>query len=92
MGWTFRKRVKIAKGVNLNLSKSGIGVSVGGKGLSASTGKRGTYINTSIPGTGISKRTKIGGSKSRKKASSGGLGSFVISLIIFVIIACWLLS
>ncbi len=91
MGWTFRKRIKIAKGVSLNLSKSGIGASVGGKGLSVSTGKRGTYVNTSIPGTGLSNRSKIGGSRGRKKESAG-FGSFVIGLIFFVIVAYWLFS
>ena len=35
----FRKRVKISKGVHLNVSKSGVGLSVGGKGLTVSTGK-----------------------------------------------------
>lgn len=91
MGWTFRKRIKIAKGVNLNLSKSGIGASVGGKGISLSTGKRGTYVNTSIPGTGLSNRTKVGSSRGRKK-DSGGFGGVVVTLVCFAIAAFWLFS
>ncbi len=60
MALSFRKRIKIAKGLNLNLSKSGVGVSVGTKGASVSVGKNGTYVNNSIPGTGIYHRQKIG--------------------------------
>jgi hypothetical protein len=57
----FRKTIKIAPGIKLNLSKSGISSTVGGKGLSATIGKNGAYLNTGIPGTGVSARTKIGG-------------------------------
>ena len=67
----FRKRVKIAPGVHLNLSKSGVGISAGVKGLSVSTGKRGTYLNTSLPGTGLYSRTKISGGSSKSHESSG---------------------
>ena len=42
---SFRKRIKIAPGVNLNLSKGGISTSFGVKGASVSVGKRGVYIN-----------------------------------------------
>lgn len=58
----YRKRIKIAKGVHLNVSKSGLGLSLGGHGLSVSMGKNGTYLNTSILGTGLYSRTKLGGS------------------------------
>lgn len=66
----FRKRVKIAPGVHLNLSKSGMGVSVGAKGASVSFGKKGTYLNTSIPGTGLYSRTKISGGSSKTKQTA----------------------
>jgi hypothetical protein len=62
MGVRFSRRIKIAKGVHLNLSKSGVGMSVGGRGFSVSSGPRGTYLNTGIPSTGISNRKKISGS------------------------------
>ena len=62
----YRNRIKICKGVNLNISKSGISTSVGIPGLSVSTGKRGTYLNTGIPGTGFYDRQKIGGGSSLK--------------------------
>ncbi|WP_260858829.1 DUF4236 domain-containing protein [Paraburkholderia sp. BCC1885] len=50
MGWSFRRRIKIAPGIRINLSKSGISTSIGGRGFTYNTSGR---ITTSIPGTGI---------------------------------------
>lgn len=67
-GWSFRKRVKIAPGVSLNFSKSGVSTTVGPKGARMTFGSKGTYLNTSIPGTGLYSRQKIGGtSKTQNK-------------------------
>jgi hypothetical protein len=33
MGWRFRKSIKVASGMRINLSKSGISTSIGGKGF-----------------------------------------------------------
>ena len=65
MGLRFRKRVKIAPGVHVNLGKRGASLSVGGRGASVNVSKRGTYANVGIPGTGISYREKIGGRSKR---------------------------
>lgn len=59
MGILFRKRVKILRGVNLNISKSGTSLSVGPRGAKVTIGKRGVYANVGIPGTGIYTRKKI---------------------------------
>ena len=61
MAWNFRKRIKIAPGIHLNLSKGGVSTSIGPKGAKISIGKNGTYLNTSIPGTGLYSRTKLSG-------------------------------
>ncbi|MEX3930067.1 DUF4236 domain-containing protein [Paraburkholderia sp. BR10936] len=50
MGWGFRKSIKIAPGIRVNLSKNGISTSIGGKGLTYNTRGR---VTASIPGTGI---------------------------------------
>src|SRR5438067_9308554 len=68
MGFYLRKRIKIAKGVNVNLSRSGIGLSVGVKGFRVSTGPRGTYLNAGRKG--LYYRTKIGGTTSRGMSAS----------------------
>lgn len=54
MGWRFRKRVKIAPGVNLNISPRGFGVSAGNKYGRVSVSPSGRVTGTQrIPGTGI---------------------------------------
>ncbi|NLG83378.1 MAG: DUF4236 domain-containing protein [Firmicutes bacterium] len=53
MSFRFRKSIRIAKGVRLNLSKGGVGLSIGGKGLRVGVGPRGVYTSAGIPGTGL---------------------------------------
>lgn len=60
MAWRYRKRIKVAPGIYMNVSKSGISTSVGVRGASVTFGKKGFYFNTGIPGTGFYKRQKIG--------------------------------
>ncbi|WP_286866441.1 DUF4236 domain-containing protein [Herbaspirillum sp. UBA812] len=50
MGWGFRKSIKIAPGIRVNLSKKGVSTSFGGKGFTYNTRGR---VTASIPGTGI---------------------------------------
>lgn len=67
MGIGFRKRVKIAPGVNLNFSRKGVSATIGAKGASVNIGKNGVYANASIPGTGIYARNKIVGGRSSSR-------------------------
>lgn len=61
MGLRFRKSIKIAPGVRLNVGKKSVGVSVGNKygGVSFNS-KTGARARVSAPGTGVSYSTKIG--------------------------------
>lgn len=55
MGLRFRKSIKVAPGVRVNLGKKSASVSVGGKGARytvSSTGRRTSSVG--IPGTGLS--------------------------------------
>ncbi|WP_338324608.1 MULTISPECIES: DUF4236 domain-containing protein [Aeromonas] len=54
MALKFRKRIKIAPGINLNLSKSGVSTSIGKPGATVNVGKRGIRTTVGIPGTGVS--------------------------------------
>jgi hypothetical protein len=54
MGIRFRKSIKLFPGIEINLSKSGVGISTGLKGFHISNGPSGTRVTSSIPGTGIS--------------------------------------
>lgn len=71
MGLRFRKSIKLAPGVRINISKNGISTTIGRKGASVSLGKSGVYANLGIPGTGISVREKLseGSSSSRTSRS-----------------------
>jgi len=44
----------IAKGLRINLSKSGTSLSVGGRGATVNFSKRGTKVTAGLPGTGLS--------------------------------------
>ena len=63
MGFSFRKRLKIMKGLYLNFSKNGVSTSVGGPGANLNFGKNGTRVTTSIPGTGIRYSKNLSGNK-----------------------------
>jgi hypothetical protein len=60
MGMHFKKSVKIAPGVKLNVGKKSAGISVGGKygGVSINS-KTGARARVSAPGTGVSYSTKL---------------------------------
>lgn len=78
MGIRYRKRVKVAPGVYLNLSKTGVSTTIKAvKGVSVNIGKNGTYLNTGIPGTGLYSRNKI---SSSNKTTTGDGGSAVVFL------------
>lgn len=64
MGFRFRKSIKIASGVRVNVGSKSVGVSAGVKGARISTNTRtGTRATVGIPGTGLSYSEKIGGAK-----------------------------
>lgn len=73
MGWNFRKSIKIAPNVRLNIGKKGIsGVSVGGKGLRFGIGRKGTRTSVSIPKTGLSYSTFRSYKKNRPASQQTG--------------------
>ena len=69
MGFSFRKRLKIIKGLYLNFSKNGVSTSIGGDGLTMNIGKNGTRVRTSIPGTGIRYTKKLNGNKNNENSN-----------------------
>lgn len=53
MGFRFRKRIRIAPGFGINISKSGASLSIGGRGHSLNFGRRGRRVTVGVPGTGV---------------------------------------
>lgn len=79
MGFRMRKSFRVAKGVRVNLSKSGIGVSAGVKGARYSvhsSGRRTTSVG--IPGTGLGYVSSKGGG--RRSSSSRSAASQPIAM------------
>lgn len=54
-----RKSIRLAPGLRLNLSKSGVSLSLGWPGFTVNTGPRGTHLTLGLPGTGLSYRTRL---------------------------------
>ena len=75
MGFRYRKQIKIAPGVKLNISKSGISTSVGKRGATVNFSKRGTRTTVGIPGTGFSYSKNIPRRKRKTVAIDDG-GAF----------------
>lgn len=71
MSLRFRRTVKIAPGVRLNLSKSGLGVSVGVRGGRVGVGPRGVYSSVGLPGTGLHYRKQLSTTSRPGRSTSG---------------------
>lgn len=68
MGLRFRKRIKLAPGLNLNIGLGGVSLSAGVRGANVTVGKRGVRGNVGIPGSGLSYSEQLmsfSGKKSR---------------------------
>jgi hypothetical protein len=86
----FQRRIRIAPGVRLNLSKSGIGVSAGVRGLRVGVDSTGRpYGSAGIPGTGLSVREY-----SHRQVNHGASpGAFIFGAAFgFVVVAVLVLS
>lgn len=98
MGFRFQRRIKIAPGIAINLSKSGISASVGPRGLKYRVGSDGQdRVTASIPGTGISYSTSgpLTGSNEtpgQTEPTPSGRGRMVIWLLIALVVVALLLN
>ncbi len=84
MGFRFQRRIRIFKGFNINLSKSGLGFSFGPRGAKAGVNSKGQpYGSVGVPGTGLSYRQTFskGGSEGEPSAQL----SFTAKVVFFAI-------
>lgn len=70
MGLRYRKRIKVAPGLHLNISKSGISTSVGKPGSTLNISKRGARATVGLPGTGLSYSQNLGRARRKRQSSS----------------------
>lgn len=87
MGFRFQKRIRIFKGLTLNLSKSGTSWTVGGKGVSINVRDDKITGTAGIPGTGISYRERLDQSSNEPSThKSGGISTVVWILILLIVL------
>ena len=91
MAFRIRKSFKIAPGIRLNVSKSGLSTSLGRKGATVNISKRGTKVTTGIPGLGISR------SKLYKPAAGGAevtypLWTRILSGLVAAVVLLWIFN
>lgn len=78
MAVRFRKSIKLAPGIRMNLSGAGVGWTLGPRGASVGVGKRGVNMNTSF--MGLSHSQKLSGASRGPKPTSAKSGSTEVSL------------
>ncbi len=54
MSFRFRRSLRLAPGLRINLAKHGASLSLGGRGLTANFGRRGARTTVGLPGSGLS--------------------------------------
>ncbi|WP_028324482.1 DUF4236 domain-containing protein [Desulfatirhabdium butyrativorans] len=89
MGFRFRKSIRIAPGIRINLAKKGASLSVGTRGATVNFSSRGTRTTVGLPGTGISYSESERWPNGRS-AASGSRGGGIIGWLL-VIVVIWLL-
>lgn len=105
MVFRFRRTMKIAPGVKLNLTKKGISARLGPKGFGVTTGTSGTTVSAGIPGSGFHVSQKLNKGKaapsqeacsvteSNNKPLAKGLGLFGwIGVTVIILSILWIIS
>ena len=70
----FRRTMKVAPGMRLNLTKTGVSARIGTRGVGITTGTSGTTVSAGLPGSGVhvSKKLKKNAAQSHVAASNTG--------------------
>lgn len=81
MGLRFRRSLRIARGLRVNLSTRGVSVSMGGRGTTVNIGPQGIRHTLGLPGTGLSYSTLTpwGGRGPRTNPSTAASGAAVLT-------------
>jgi hypothetical protein len=89
MGFRFRRSLRLAPGIRINLSKMGSSLSTGRRGATMNTSSRGTKATVGLPGSGISRSTMLssGPETALPKPEPGGIGVVWTILIAMIVVA-----
>ena len=91
MGFRFQKRIRIFKGLTLNLSKSGSSWTVGRPSLSVNIKDEKVTGNVGIPGTGLSYRQSLNQSGTPEEPAMRRSGVRVLFWLVLVAVAVYVL-
>ena len=97
MGFRFRKSIRIAPGIRLNLSKSGVSTSIGRPGATINIGERGVRGTVGLPGSGLSysemlSKRELGVGSPEDRAATGGASILKIGFVIIVaVLVAWMI-
>ncbi len=81
MGFSFRKSIRLGKGMRLNIGMKSTSISMGGKGYTYTSGTSGDRVTVGIPGSGLSYTKKI------SKGPFGAWSITVLGLSVVIILA-----
>ena len=81
----FRRRIRIAPGLHLNIGKTGISTSLGGRGFTLNIGRGKTRTTVGLLGTGLSYSES---SSTALRSGSSGL-AWLLLIVLFVIFMLW---
>lgn len=91
MGFRFQKRIRLFKGLTLNLSKTGTSLTISGREASINLKDGKATGNFGIPGTGLSYRGKltdsVSASETETSIESKSSSGLVIIIVIVTLIA-----
>ncbi len=91
MGFRFQKRIRIFKGLTLNLSKSGSSWTVGRPGVSVNIKGEKVTGNVGIPGTGLSYRQSLNQSGTPEESAMRRSGVRVLFWLVLVAVVVYVL-
>jgi len=91
MGFRFQKRIRIFKGLTLNLSKSGSSWTVGRPGASVNVWDDKVTGNVGIPGTGLSYRESLDNQATPEEPGTKHSGARVMFWLALVAVVAYVL-
>jgi hypothetical protein len=100
MGFRFRRSIKLAPGIRLNLSKYGVSASIGRRGATVNISGKGTKATVGIPGTGVSYSENLSSAKQHGRQVAREPGShddgknllLGVAFIVALIFIAWVTS
>ena len=88
MSLRFRRSIRIAPGVHVNLGLHGAGLSVGPRGLHVGVNRRGMYTSAGIPGTGIYAVQHVRSSSEEHPTVAGSAWPVILLLAVLLLASC----